>query len=252
MPLSDEARRIVDDARAAYGPSDEDRARVAASLPLIAAAAGAAAAASAGSSAAAASAGFFAAKGVALGLAMVVVVGGASVGYWRGYGRGHWRSTAESRPRAPSVGRAASAPAARRTDQPDPATSPPSAAPEEAGTPREAPSRGNRSRPALAPRAVGAQASRSEPGPDVAGEITLLGEAQRALANGQAERALQLLDRHAREFPRGSLTEERAAARIIALCALGRVEAARVETAAFVRQSPGSPLVDRVRAACGK
>ena len=92
----------------------------------------------------------------------------------------------------------------------------------------------------------------SEPGPDVAGEIALLNEAQRALASGQADRALQLLDRHARDFPRGSLVEERAAARIIALCALGRVTAARAEAAAFVRKSPESPLVDRVRAACGK
>ncbi len=244
MPLSDEARRIVDDARAEYGPSDEDRARVGAMLPLhLAAAAGAATAASTGSSAAAAPAGFLAGKGVLVGLTALVVVGGASVGYW-------WSGSEARRPRAPSVTSAVSTPPVRTTNQPDPPSSPPSATVK--NTQPQAPARGNRSRSPLAGRAITAKVGVSDPGPDVAGEIALLSEAQRALASGQADRALQLLDRHARDFPRGSLTEERAAARIIALCALGRVTAARAETAAFVRQSPESPLVERVRAACGK
>lgn len=244
MPLSDEARRIVDDACAAYGPSDEDRARVGAILPLhLAAAAGAATAASAGSSAAAAPAGFLAGKGLLVALTALVVVGGASGGYW-------WSGREARRPRAPSAASAVSTPALRTTSQPDPPTSPPSATVK--NTQLQAPARGNRSRSGLGARAVTAKVGASDPGPDVAGEIALLNEAQRALASGQADRALQILDRHAREFPRGSLAEERAAARIIALCALGRVTAARVETAAFVRQSPESPLVERVRAACGK
>jgi hypothetical protein len=244
MPLSDEARRIVDDARAAYGPSHEDRARVGASLPLhLAAAVGAAAAASTASSAAAAPVGVLAGKGALLGLTVLVVVGGASVGYW-------WSRSETRGARAPSAASAVSTPAARTTNQLDPPDSRPSAMVKTLSP--QAPARGNRSHSTLAARPIGAKAAVSEPGPDVAGEIALLNEAQRALASGQADRALQLLDRHARDFPRGSLAEERAAARIIALCALGRVTAARAETAAFVRQSPGSPLVDRVRAACGK
>ena len=244
MPLSDEARRIVDDARAAYGPSDGDRARVGAILPLhLAAAAGAAAAASTGSSAAAAPASVLAGKSVVLGLTALVVVGGASAGYW------WWRNEGRG-PRTPSVASAVLTPAARPTNQPDSPHSPPPATVKEMQP--AAPARANRRRSALAARPISAKAVLSEPGPDVAGEIALLNEAQRALASGQADRALQLLDRHAREFPRGSLAEERVAARVIALCALGRVTAARAETAAFVRQSPESPLVERVRAACGK
>ena len=245
MPLSDEARRIVDDARAAYGPSDEDRARVGAMLPLhLAAAAGAATAASTGSSAAAAPVSVLAGKGVLVGLTALFVVGGASVGYW-------WSTSEAGRPPAPSAAGGASTPAVRTTNQPAPPSSPPSATGKISQP--QAPARGNRSRSwTLAARAVTATAGVSDPGPDVAGEIALLNQAQRALASGQANTALQLLDRHAREFPRGSLTEERAAARIIALCALGRGTAARAETAAFVRQSPESPLVERVRAACGK
>ena len=244
MPLSNEARRIVDDARAAYGPSDEDRARVGAMLPLhLAAAAGAATAASTGSPVAAAPAGVLAGKGILVGLTALFVVGGASVGYW-------WSGSEARGPRAPSAASAASTPAARTTNQPAPPSSPPSATVKRSQP--QAPARGNRSRSTLAARAVTAKIGVSAPGPDVAGEIALLNQAQRALASGQANTALQLLDRHAREFPRGSLAEERAAARIIALCALGRVTAARAETAEFVRQSPESPLVERVRAACGK
>jgi RNA polymerase sigma-70 factor (ECF subfamily) len=244
MPLSDEARRIVDDARAAYGPSDEVRARVGAMLPLhLAAAAGAATAASTGPSVAAAPAGFLAGKGVLVGLTALVVVGGASLGYW-------WSGTEARGPRAPSAVSAVSTPAVRTMNQAAPPSSPPSATVKMSQL--QAPARANRSRSTLAARAITAKVGASDPGPDVAGEIALLNEAQRALASGQADRALQILDRHAHEFPRGSLAEERAAARILALCALGRVTAARAETAAFVRQSPESPLVERVRAACGK
>ncbi len=227
MPLSEQARQIVDDARAAYGPSDEDRARVGAMLPLhVAAAAGAAATAPAS---------LLAGKGAVAALAALVIVGGASVGYW-------WSRHETRGSQAPSASGAASMPSARTTDRPDsPSALPP--APARKMQPEA---------PARAAHAASAKRAAAEPAPDVAGEIALLNEAQRALASGRADRALQLLDRHAREFPHGSLGEERAAARIIALCALGRETAARAEIAAFVRQSPESPLLERVRAACGK
>jgi hypothetical protein len=59
------------------------------------------------------------------------------------------------------------------------------------------------------------------------------------------------LDQHAVAFPHGALSEERSAARIIALCKLGQVATARAEANAFIRRSPQSPLSERVRAACG-
>jgi len=253
MPLSDEGRRIVDEARAAYGPSDQDRSRVGASLWLrVTAAAGAASAASSGSSAAAAPpAGFLAGKGAVVGLAALVLAGGASVGYW-------W-SSHDTRPRAPSSAGAGSARTAAEVAHPAPPSSTPSASELENARRDERQddkeiephARASRSRLTGPPRTTHAKAAPAELGPDVAGEIALLNDAQRALAGGQPDRALALLDRHARQFPRGSLSEERAAARIIALCALGRVTTARAEAAAFVRRAPASPLAERVQAACG-
>jgi len=81
-------------------------------------------------------------------------------------------------------------------------------------------------------------------------EAELLLQAQRALGSGDAERALTLLDEHQRRHRDGALAQERAASRVLALCAAGRVVAARVEGAAFVRDAPGSPLVPRVRRSC--
>ena len=46
--------------------------------------------------------------------------------------------------------------------------------------------------------------------------------------------------------------EERAAARVVTLCRLGRVDDARAEAARFVRDRPRSPLVERVRSTCAK
>jgi hypothetical protein len=225
MSLSDEARRIVDEARAAYGPTGEDRARVGASLPLKLAGG-------------TATAGLLAGKGVALGLAALVVVGGAGAGYW-------W-SRSGTRPAAGGSGSAGAPPVAASVEQPDV----PEATPPATERTAEPPARAVRNR-APTIRAAVVKSSTPEPGPNVAGEIALLNQAQRALAGREPERALQLLDRHAREFPRGSLTEERTAARIMALCALGNVTTARAEAAVFVRQSPGSPLAERVRASCG-
>jgi len=239
MSLSDEARRIVEDARHAYGPSDQDRARVAASLSLqLTAAAAASGAATGGTAAAAAPATWLAGKAV-VGLVVLATVGGGAVAY-------RW-SRRDPRPQAASA-----------VHLTPPATLPriaePSApAPGAPATERDAPppARASRSRSAPVARASAVKAATSEVAPNVAGEIALLDDAQRALASGHPDRALQLLDRHAREFPRGSLIEERSAARIIALCALGRVTPARAESAAFVRRFPSSPLVERVRAACG-
>jgi hypothetical protein len=81
-------------------------------------------------------------------------------------------------------------------------------------------------------------------------EAELLLAAQHELGAGRAERALALLDEHAQRHPRGVLAQESAAARVLALCATGRVAAARAEAEAFVREAPGSPLVPRVRRSC--
>lgn len=89
------------------------------------------------------------------------------------------------------------------------------------------------------------------PSADVAAEVRLLGEAHAAMRSGDEARAMALLDEHARRYPRGALGEEREAARIAALCALGRTSDARDAADAFLRSAPQSPLAGPVRASCG-
>jgi TolA-binding protein len=81
-------------------------------------------------------------------------------------------------------------------------------------------------------------------------EIALLQDAHAALQSGSAARALGILDEHARRFPRGTLTEEREASRVSALCKLGRTDEARTQAADFLRDHPRSPQAPAVRASC--
>jgi len=71
-----------------------------------------------------------------------------------------------------------------------------------------------------------------------------------ALHERDPVRALALFDEHARRYPSGTLAEERAAARVNALCDLGQVDNAQAAAAAFLRDRPSSPLAARVRTAC--
>lgn len=81
-------------------------------------------------------------------------------------------------------------------------------------------------------------------------EIRLLRAARAALESGAAERALAILDQHAEGYPRGTLAQERLATRALALCALGRVQAARTAVRELSRLSPSSPHLARLRASC--
>jgi hypothetical protein len=81
-------------------------------------------------------------------------------------------------------------------------------------------------------------------------EAALLQSAQRALAGKDPDQALLVLADHERRFANGALREERQVARILALCALGRVEGARALALAFVAASPRSLLIPRVQSSC--
>ena len=98
-----------------------------------------------------------------------------------------------------------------------------------------------------------------EPGPEIttpeppsalSAETELLAAAQRALNSDAPARALALLDRHRVQFTDGLLTPERDAARILALCALGRVDQAQRARKQFLRDHPDSPHRSRIRAGC--
>jgi hypothetical protein len=71
-----------------------------------------------------------------------------------------------------------------------------------------------------------------------------------ALHAGNAARALALFDEHARAFPSGVLSQERAAERVVALGALHRCDDARAAAALFLRDHPHSLLAARVRGSC--
>jgi hypothetical protein len=85
----------------------------------------------------------------------------------------------------------------------------------------------------------------------LAAEVAILSRAGAELHNGRAAAALKTLDEHQRKFPSGLLAQERASARIQALCALGRVKEAETELGRLSRLSPQSPHEARAREACG-
>jgi hypothetical protein len=110
-------------------------------------------------------------------------------------------------------------------------------------------------RPAPPARAVASEqapptAAAAESG--LSAETRLLARAQRALHAGDARGALAFVDRHAAMFPHGELAQERDAARVFALCALGQRAEARSAQERFLRTWPGSPLATRVESACAK
>lgn len=109
---------------------------------------------------------------------------------------------------------------------------------------------------ARAPRASTSAPARPAPAPaadasTIAAESKLLGDARRELANGDARRALALLDEHATKFPNGTMSIEARATRVRALCAIGSVDDAERTAAALVAEFPGSPSAVGVRDACG-
>jgi hypothetical protein len=82
-------------------------------------------------------------------------------------------------------------------------------------------------------------------------EVAILSRASSELHAGRPAAALKALDEHQRSFPSGVLTQERTAARIQALCALGRTKEARSALERLARTAPNSPHEARARKACG-
>ncbi|MCY1013586.1 hypothetical protein OV079_50275 [Nannocystis pusilla] len=87
-------------------------------------------------------------------------------------------------------------------------------------------------------------------GDRVLAEMALLQEAQAALRSGQPAAALRVLERHAQDFAAGSMTEERQALRVLALCAAGEVARGADEAAVFLGAHPRSTYAARVASAC--
>ncbi len=98
--------------------------------------------------------------------------------------------------------------------------------------------------------------SPSKPQPRMAkdtfdGELRQIRRAQGALAAGQNERALSIVEEHEKQAPRGQFSEDREALRALALCRAGDAKALRVAKG-FLRRFPNSVYVEGVKAACLK
>ncbi len=89
------------------------------------------------------------------------------------------------------------------------------------------------------------------PADRLAEEVAILSKATSQLRAGRPGEGLRLLEEHRRKFPTGRLAEERRAARVQALCALGNRAEAEAELARLAESSPRSPHLARARRACG-
>ncbi|MCH9681128.1 MAG: sigma-70 family RNA polymerase sigma factor [Deltaproteobacteria bacterium] len=98
---------------------------------------------------------------------------------------------------------------------------------------------------ALPPRAVPAV----EPSV-LEAEVAMLDRAAAALRGNDATRALELLAQHQRRFPDGQLADVRHAARVRALCHLGRDAQAHAEARRLRREHPASAVAQGVPDSC--
>jgi hypothetical protein len=93
-------------------------------------------------------------------------------------------------------------------------------------------------------------AAPSEGAASLALETQLLREAQASLDHGDPDGALARVHQHELRFPRGTLVEERLVLRVLALCALGRTEAARAAARQVQQSAPDSPHLAGLRSSC--
>ena len=228
--LSPELKQLVLAGRSASRPSDADSARILAALRERLGDA-VAAGAEAGQAAAGSSSGFLFGKMAGIGVAGLVVVGGL----WFFAARNH--QVVSSEPQAfPSV---AATPSAEAAWVPSAATSSAPVAP--LLDPAVASSLDKVDR-------TDARTSASHHARDsLSEEVAILSRAETDLHSGKPAEALKLLNEHERKFGNGLLTEERIAARVQALCALGRTAEADAQLA---RLSPKSLQGEQARQAC--
>ena len=240
--LSREARAILEAASGADDPGIADKQRV---HEAVMAAVGSTPPIPSGASATAATT---AGLGLKLVLGLVAVVG-LSVG-------GYLLATRDSDPPTPELATAppAESETAAAPTQPGVAPAMPEAPPQELPA-RESPATGVPSPAPVADRPPPRRkpASRRDQRSDLEtllAEKKLIGAARRALAGDDARVAMEALDRHADEFPRGQLRAEREGTRVLALCAAGRRDAAVAQAGKFLRRHANHPMAARVRASC--
>lgn len=103
--------------------------------------------------------------------------------------------------------------------------------------------------PAAASAPIAVVASSGDRDVALAKERAILDVARTALGRNDGAHALEAVERHAREFPRGQMTEEREAIAVQALVKLGRKDEAAARGARFRRRYPDSVLIPVIDAA---
>ncbi len=134
--------------------------------------------------------------------------------------------------------------AATARPRPSPPAPPPSLAPDAPAPP-----------PSVAPPATSAApaapTTSSDRKGDLARERALIDAARSGLAHDNPSAALDAVRRHAEAFPRGQLSEERDAIRVLALASSGRREEATRAAATFRARYPQSLFSAQITAALG-
>jgi hypothetical protein len=246
--LDPSLRALIDDARPDMDPPASAWPHVRANLarrigPAALAAAIPATATAAGAAAAPASA-----LGIVKVVGFLALVGSLGGGAYAV----HVRTAAAPHVAAPATSVATPAP---KAGDPDPPVSPPMALEPDVPSPAPAPETTSAAvAPSKASRLPGSTTARARAGSSdttLEEEYALISDAQRALQAHDPSTALAKLDAHASRFPRGQLSEERDALRVMAVCSLGRPDAKKA-AASFLRARPASPLASKIRKACGE
>jgi hypothetical protein len=239
--LSDEAERLIREARGGDGPPPERLRAISRKLLPKLAAGGVVALSAAKATALTGAAAPLAAK-AALGagsLVSLLFIGGAA-GVVLVTASTLWRdSTPKPTPRETSVAAATvsnsavtRAPALERSAAVEPPQPPANEAPR------------------LVPSSHVAELPGADPASALAAEVHLLNGAQHWIAAGDGPRALAIVDRYLAQYPQGALREELLAARVLALCLSGDHRAARSAARAFVADNPRSPQLPRLARSC--
>jgi RNA polymerase sigma-70 factor (ECF subfamily) len=130
-------------------------------------------------------------------------------------------------------------------------------------SPTGSPPVNTRPTPKPSPSSTPTATSNPSPGPDpaptgdtrrdadlLAAEAELLERAHRALGDGRARAALDLLEQHRREFGQGRLADARLGAKVRALCALGRRDEAREHVRQLRREHRASSVTAAIGDGC--
>jgi hypothetical protein len=233
--LNSQARAVLEAARDADDPSPADRDRIKRAILVQVAVGAVASTATAGT--------MTLAMKVGLAVLAASLVGGGSVGYVHWQGKHRTSSLARHMSKARIVAPEVTAP---------PVASPavaalPAAEPAPPESKAHLPERPRKLVVQGSDERMHQEARQEDP---LNAEVAVLGRAREELRMGRPAQALEALLEYDRRFGKGALGEERQAIAAIAACQAHPGPSARAQAQAFMRSSPKSPLLDRVRATC--